>query len=164
MKIRDICSREVVTAHPNQTLAEAAALMRKRHVGALVAVEQPEARIKPVGIVTDRDIVIAIVAVSGARPEGIRVCDIMSTRLVLAGADDGVFEAARAMSERGVRRLPVVAADGTLFGIVTANDLYRVMANEMASLAAAVKGGVEREALEQRLEILRHRFPARPVQ
>ena len=160
MKILDICTREVVTAHPRQTLSEAAHLMRKHHVGALVVIEQPEARVKPVGILTDRDIVVAIVAISGARAEGIRVCDIMSSRLALARVDDGIFEAARTMSERGVRRLPVVAVDGTLYGIVTADDLQRVMASEMAGLAAAVKRGAEREALEERLQILLRRMPA----
>jgi CBS domain-containing protein len=163
MKVIDICTREVVTAHPRQTLSEAAQLMRKHHVGALVVVEQPGARIRPVGIVTDRDIVVAIVAIPGAQAPGIRVSDIMSSRLALAREDEGVFEAARTMSERGVRRLPVVAADGTLCGIVTADDLQRVMASEMAGLAAAVKRGAEREALEQRLQVLLRRMPAPPV-
>ena len=162
MKIRDFCTHAVVTVHPDATLQEAAVLMRKAHVGALVVAEPAGATLRPAGIVTDRDIVVAVTAVPGLRAEAIRVRDVMSTRVAVAREDDGVFEAARAMAERGVRRLPVVRADGTLCGIVTADDLQRVVAAEMASLGAALKRGAEREELERRLEILLRRMPAPP--
>ena len=94
----------------------------------------------------------------GARPEGIRVVDLMSSPVVLARESDGVFEALQAMSEHGVRRLPVVAEDGTLAGIVTADDVLRVMAAELANLGTALRRGREREATERgRLESSRRR-------
>jgi len=152
MKLRDLCSRDVVKAEPLTTLREASLLMRYGHVGALVVVERQGAAERPVGIVTDRDIVVALIAV-GARPEAIRVVDLMSSPVVLARESDGVFEALRTMSEHGVRRLPVVAEDGTLAGIVTADDVLRVMAAELANLGTALRRGREREATERgRLE------------
>lgn len=152
MKLRDLCSRDVVKAEPLATLREASLLMRHGHVGALVVVERQGAAERPVGIVTDRDIVVALIAV-GARPDVIRVVDLMSSPVVLARESDGVFEALRTMSEHGVRRLPVVAEDGTLAGIVTADDVLRVMAAELANLGTALRRGREREATERgRLE------------
>jgi CBS domain-containing protein len=161
MRIREICTPTVVTVDPGATLQEASVLMRKAHVGALIVAEAAGAA-RPAGILTDRDIVVAATAVPGLRAEKILVRDVMSTRLAVVREDDGVFEAVRAMAEHGVRRLPVVRQDGTLCGIVTADDLQRVMAAAMASLAAALKRGTEREELEQRLEILLRRMPAPP--
>jgi len=82
MKVRDFCSRTVAVIEPDATLREAALLMRNGHVGALVVIERKGGAMRPVGIITDRDIVIAVVAVPGARPEGIRVRDVMSPQLL----------------------------------------------------------------------------------
>ena len=158
MKIGDFCTRQVVTVGAAADLRMAAILMRNAHVGALVVTEHGEAGGRPTGIVTDRDLVVAGIALAGAQPDAIRVRDVMSTRLALVCEDQGVFEAARTMSERGVRRLPVVTADGRLCGIVTADDLQRVMATEMSSLAAALKLGTEQEELEHRLDVIRRRM------
>ena len=149
MKIRNFCSKEVAVVEPGATLREASLLMRNRHVGALVVAERKDGLLHPVGIVTDRDIVVAVIA-PGARPEAIRVADVMPGKLAVARDSDTVFEALQAMSHHGVRRLPVVAADGSLFGIVTADDLLRVMATELASLASALARGGERESAERR--------------
>lgn len=154
MMVRDFCSREVVTVEPGASLREAAALMRNTHVGALIVVERAGDAARPVGIITDRDIVVAVVAVPGIRSEVIRVSDAMSSRLAVARESDGVFEVVHTMSERGVRRLPVIAEDGTLRGIVTVDDIYRVVSTEMANLASALKRGAEREVLQRRLDVL----------
>jgi CBS domain-containing protein len=148
MKVREFCSKEVVTVEPLATLREASIVMRNYHVGCLVVVERDGESARAVGIITDRDIIVAAIAVPGVRPEGIRVCDAMSKRLAVAREDDGVFEAVQTMREHGVRRLPVVAPDGTLRGMVTADDLQRVVSTEMANLAAALKKGTEREVME----------------
>lgn len=146
MKVRDFCSRTVAVIEPGASLREAALEMRNAHVGALVVVDKRDGKPRPVGVLTDRDIVVAAVAVPGARPEGIRVGDVMSKRLVLAHEEDGVAETVRAMSEAGVRRLPVAAADGSLAGIVTVDDVLRVLAREMAALAGTLGRGREQEA------------------
>ena len=149
MKIGDFCSRDVAKAMRQTSLREASLLMRNRHVGALVVVETEGGLERPVGIVTDRDIVVAVVA-PGARPESIRVCDVMPPKLFVARESDGLFEAFRKMADHGVRRLPVVAADGRLAGIVSADDLLRVVAAELASFASALRRGGERESAERR--------------
>lgn len=139
MKVRDFCTRQVVRAQGSASLREAAALMREQHVGALVVVEKKEGVERPVGILTDRDIVVAVVAVPGARPEGIRVADAMSTDIVAAREDDGMFEVIARMSERAVRRLPVVGPDGGLKGVVSLDDVLRVLAAELGQLAEALR-------------------------
>jgi len=145
MRVRDFCSPRVVQAEPVMSLREAALLMRDRHVGALVVVEKKEGVARPVGILTDRDIVVAVVAVPGARPEAIRVADAMSTQPAVAREDEGMFEVVQRMSERAVRRLPVVAADGSLKGIVTLDDVLRVMSAELGQLAEGLRWGRMRE-------------------
>jgi len=145
MRVRDLCSPQVVTAEPGASLREAALAMRNQHVGALVVVEKQEGVTRPVGILTDRDIVVAVIAVPGARPEGIRVGDAMSTDVAVAREDEGLFEVARRMSERAVRRLPVVGTDGALKGIVSTDDLLRVIATELGELAEGLRWGRMRE-------------------
>ena len=145
MKVRDFLSPNVALAEPGASLREASLLMRDRHVGALVVVEKMDGVTRPVGILTDRDIVVAVIAVPGARPEGIRVADAMSKAPAVAREDDGLFEAVQRMSERAVRRLPVVGPDGGLKGIVTLDDVLRVLATELGQLAEALRWGRMRE-------------------
>jgi len=145
VKARDFCSPQVVTAEPGMSLREAALLMRNRHVGALVVVERKDGVTRPVGVLTDRDIVVAVIAVPGARPEAIRVADAMTTQLAVAREDDGLFEIAQRMSERAVRRLPVVGVDGGLKGIVTLDDVLRVVSAELGQLAEGLRWGRMRE-------------------
>lgn len=146
MKVRDFCSRTVAVIEPGASLREAALLMRDAHVGALVVTERKVGVTRPVGMITDRDIVVAVVAVPGARPEGIRVGDVMAAQPLVARDDQGLAETVKAMGEGGVRRLPVVSADGALFGIVTLDDVLRVLAGELGALAVALGRGREREA------------------
>ena len=145
MKIKEICSRVVVVAEPHTDLREAARLMRDHHVGALIVIDRGNGTARPIGIVTDRDIVVAVVAASGVLPESLAVRDVMSTDLVLAQESDGVFEAVERMQDTGTRRLPVVTADGVLVGIVTLDDVLRMLAGEMTALAIAAQRSVTRE-------------------
>mgnify|MGYP000279662449 CR=1 FL=1 len=146
MRIKEICSRVVVVAEPHTDLREAARLMRDHHVGALVVVEKREGVARPVGIVTDRDIVVEVVAATGVTPESLTVRDVMSSDLVLARETDGVFEAVERMQDSGTRRLPVISADGLLVGILTLDDVLRMLAGEMTALAIAAQRSVMREA------------------
>ena len=150
MKVRDFCSRTVAVIEPKASLREAALLMRDAHVGALIVTERKGGVTRPVGVITDRDIVVAAVAVPGARPEGIRVADAMTAEPRVARDDDGLAEAVKAMSEGGVRRLPVVTADGSLFGVLTLDDALRVLAAELGALALALGRGREKEAQQRR--------------
>ncbi len=146
MKIKEICSRVVVVATPETDLRAAARLMRDHHVGALVVIEKRDGATRPVGIVTDRDIVVAVVADEGVDPESLTLRDVMSGELALAQETDGVFEAVDRMQDSGTRRLPVVDADGRLIGIVSLDDVLRMLASELTALALASQRSVAREA------------------
>ena len=144
MAIGEICNREVVVAEKSLPVIEAARLMRSYHVGDVVVVENLPGGRKPVGIVTDRDIVVEVVAANVAA-ETLTVGDIMSPELVSVTEPEGVFEVIRYMHTKGVRRVPVVSKEGWLVGIVTLDDLLELLAEEMKDLA----GLVSRERLRE---------------
>jgi len=150
MHIKEICSRVVVVAEPGTDLRDAARLMRDHHVGALVVVEGEDGHRRPIGIVTDRDIVVEVVAATGVNPEKLTVGDVMSSDLVVAREDVGVFEAVDLMQDRGARRLPVVDGEGRLVGIITLDDVLRMVAGELTALAIAAQRSFSREVHERR--------------
>ncbi|HXF67138.1 MAG TPA: CBS domain-containing protein [Burkholderiales bacterium] len=142
--VGQICNREVVFATRETTASAAAKLMRHHHVGSLVVVDETNGGRMPVGIVTDRDIVIEITAVD-LDPATITVGDIMEPNLVTARESDGILEAMEIMRYRGVRRLPVVTEQGKLAGIVTMDDLIELLAEELGELAKIVAREQARE-------------------
>jgi len=145
MPVGEICNREVVIAEKSLTVSEAARLMREHHVGDLVVVDQREGRRQPVGIVTDRDIVVEVVA-AGVNPEALKVGDIMGPDMATVRESEGLFEALRYMRDKGVRRMPVVDGTGGLVGILTLDDLLGLLAEEMTELAKLVSHERQREA------------------
>ena len=145
MPIGEICSREVVCAKRDTTVKTAARLMREHHVGSIVVVEEPEEKRIPTGIVTDRDIVVAVVAL-GLDPEVIEIGDIMGANLVSVKEDWGIAEVVELFQLKGVRRLVVTDSDGYLVGIVAADDVLSLLAEEMSALASMVGGERKREA------------------
>lgn len=145
----DICTRIVTIAYPSMAVNEAARLMREQHVGSLVVVEEmsPDARVV-VGILTDRDIALGVVA-ADRDPHGMRVGDLMSKDVLTAREQDSVLDLLAAMRRKGVRRIPVTGPRGTLIGIVALDDVLEVVAQEMQAVASAVasSGKHERTAL-----------------
>jgi len=144
MTIGEICNREVVIVTREAPVIEAARLMRQYHVGDLVVVDELSGRRRPVGIVTDRDIVIEVVAMEVAA-ETLCVGDIMSAELATVRESEGVFETIRYMRDKGIRRLPVVDRDGWLQGIVTLDDLLILLAEEMGEMARLIRREMDRE-------------------
>jgi CBS domain-containing protein len=149
MPISELCNREVVIVQPGDTVLEAARLMRQHHVGDVVVVEDRGGRRVPIGIVTDRDLVVEIMAPQ-LDPETITVGDIMAPDLVTVKENIGLYEAIEQMHSKGVRRLPVVDASGGLTGILTLDDLIELLAEEMAALAKLVKHEQKKEVLIRR--------------
>jgi len=145
MPIGEICSREVVCAKRDTTVKTAARLMREQHVGSIVVVEEPEEKRIPTGIVTDRDITVAVVAL-GLDPDVIQIGDIMGTNLVSVKEDWGIAEVVELFQLKGVRRLVVTDSNGYLVGIVAADDVLSLLAEEMSALASMVGGERKREA------------------
>lgn len=145
MPIGEFCNREVVYATRKTSLPEAAQLMRRYHVGDLVVVDEIDGKRVPVGIVTDRDMVIEIISQSLDLNE-FSVGDIMSPQLVSVQEKEGVLETIRLMRAKGIRRIPVVNQEGGLEGIVSADDILDLLAEEMAELAKVAPREQEREA------------------
>jgi CBS domain-containing protein len=145
MAIGEICNRQVVFANRDATVRQAAQLMRELHVGTVVVTDGPEGRRVPCGIVTDRDIVVGVLA-KELDPDALKLSDVMGTELVTARDADGVAETVEVMRSKGVRRLPVVDAQGVLVGIVTFDDILELLAEEMSALARMVSREQKREA------------------
>lgn len=145
MAVGEICNREVVIAEKALSVVDAAQMMRKNHVGDLVVVEEKEGRTYPVGIVTDRDIVVEVVA-AGVDPDALKVGDIMGPEVATVREGEGLFEALRHMRDKGVRRMPVVDHEGGLVGILTLDDLLGLLAEELTELAKLVSHERQREA------------------
>jgi len=145
MPISEFCNREVVFATRETSIPEAAQLMRQYHVGDLVVVDEVDGRRVPVGIVTDRDIVMEVISKSLDITE-FSVGDIMGPQLVSVQENEGVFETIRLMRAKGIRRIPVVNQDGGLEGIVSADDILDLLAEEMAELARVAPREQVREA------------------
>jgi CBS domain-containing protein len=132
MKYVEYFAKKVVTVIPEDSLQTAASLMEQHNVGAVVVVEQG----KPVGILTDRDLALDL----GARGTPLRttVVRVMTTPVETIGNKDGVFAASAAMREARVRRLTVVDDDGRVVGIVTLDDLLRLLSRELANLVEGI--------------------------
>jgi CBS domain-containing protein len=146
MNVGKICKRQVVTVTPRTEIVAAAQLMREKHVGFLVVVEpEPLAQYgKPVGVLTDRDIVVSVLA-RGADPKLLIVADIMNQGPAMVDERESVEQALQSMRRMGVRRLPVVGAQGLLTGVVSLDDLIDVLAAQISDLSGAVRN-------EQRIE------------
>ena len=140
MTISDICNREVVFVNRDVTVHAACKLMRHYHVGSVVVVDETgdadRARV-PVGIVTDRDIVVEVYAME-LDPKVITAGDIMSPDLVTAPASLSVAQTIALMRFRGVRRVPIVSDENRLVGIVSIDDLLVLLAEGLSGIARIV--------------------------
>jgi CBS domain-containing protein len=144
MTVGKICNREVVITTPEATLIAVAKLMREYHVGDVVVVTQRGAESVPVGIITDRDIVLAIVA-SEVNLDAVVAGDIMSHELLTAREQDSIWDILQRMRSHGVRRLPVVNERGGLEGILSVNDFLELISEELLALAQVARRQQQRE-------------------
>lgn len=144
MKLKELCVLDVACCRKETTIAEAARLMRQHHTGDLVVTDESDGTQEPVGIVTDRDIVMEVIA-KGHDPDRTRVSDVMGHPVVVAAGSEDATTAIERMRAHGVRRLPIVDDRGAVFGILTLDDLYRGLAEQTAALAAIVSKEQTRE-------------------
>ena len=122
--------------------------MRDYHVGDLIVVEAFNGTNEPVGIVTDRDLVLGVLADNPAKASSTRVSAVMTCELVTAREDDDVSAILRKMRRSGVRRMPIVNSQGGLEGVLTYDDLLDWFVEELEGLVAVVEG--ERRVEEKR--------------
>jgi CBS domain-containing protein len=149
MTIGAICNREVITVQRDATVLHAAMLMRQYHVGDVVVIQNRKNKSIPIGIVTDRDIVVELVATE-LDCEVITVGDIIISKLIVIKESAGMFEAMQLMADKGIRRLPVVDDDGGLVGIITLDDLLLLLSKELATLSKLVTREQKNEAIKRR--------------
>lgn len=145
MPVSEICNREVVIARRDTSVNEAAKLMRQHHVGDVVVVDEKNGLRIPVGIVTDRDLVVEIMAPDAVQMV-VTVGEIMVQQMATVKHDTGVYEAIQYMRGKGVRRMPVVNGNGALLGILTLDDLLALLAEELLELSKLVKNEQKRES------------------
>ncbi len=144
MSIGEVCNRDVVVVKKGESALDAALLMRRFHVGDLVVVEEEGGQRIPVGILTDRDIVIEAVA-ENVNSRELTVGDIMSSDLVTVNEDEDVVDTVKMMRANGIRRVPVVDRAGVLVGIVTVDDLIELLAEVMNDLTTLISREQTRE-------------------
>ena len=144
MPIADICVRDVVAANAAMTVDEAARLMRYEHVGNVVVLEG-NGSTRPMGIVTDRDIVVSVVA-TGLDAKVFCLGDLLTRDIVCVHEDQGIFECIQIMRQQGVRRMPVVDRDGALVGIVSVDDVIQLLGEEMRALSQLISKEQKHEA------------------
>lgn len=148
MTIGETCNREVITIQRDETVLEAARLMRQYHVGAVIVIDNLNGCTAPVGIVTDRDLVVEVLATE-LDETVITVGDIMASEIHTLKESADISEAIQLMRRKTIRRLPVVDEDGDLVGMLTLDDILESLSEELLDLAKLVR-------YEQKKEI-RHR-------
>lgn len=147
MKIGSICRRSVVTVDSGATLVEAARLMREKHVGSLVVTARTSEGPRAVGIVTDRDLAIDVLA-RGLDGAGLTIGELAGDSLASIAEDADLSSAIAAMQSAGVRRLIVVGTGHQVTGIVSLDDLMEACAGIIGGLADVIRTGIEREVRE----------------
>ena len=138
MTVGEVCNREVVIIEKNGSISDTIELMRKYHVGDVVVVEERVGQRVPIGILTDRDIVIELLA-EDVNISSVNVSDVMSYEIKLAREGDDLIETIKRMRSAGVRRMPVVSKKGGLVGILTLDDLMDLMAEMLSDFVALIK-------------------------
>jgi CBS domain-containing protein len=145
MTAGEFCNRQLVIARPDERVAEAARRIRDFHVGTLIVVDEQDGRRVPVGILTDRDLVVRVLTADGHDIDALVVDSVMTRTLVTVPEHESLFDALKRMRSFGVRRLPVVNEHGGLEGLLTFDDLLDVVAEELSDLSALVSREQRRE-------------------
>jgi len=133
MSLLNFARAEVMTASPGMTVADAARRMDEKQVGCLVGVQEN----KPIGILTDRDIVMRVVA-KGEDAEAAVVETVMTPNPFTLEEELGLFEALEIMKNHGVRRFPVIDRDSNLSGFFTVDDVLYLLGLEMSAVARII--------------------------
>ena len=148
MKAGEFCNREVVVIERHASVAEAAALMREYHVGSVVVVDAPDGARKPVGVLTDRDIVMEFVT-RDVSPDDVEAGDAVAAELVTVDSETALFETIEVMKRHGVRRVPVVDAEGGLVGLFASDDAIELLAEQLGDLVALVSRQQRNESVRR---------------
>jgi len=144
VKVGDCSSKVTIAIYGGAEVAQAARLMREQHVGFLVVHQEGDDLCRPIGVLTDRDIVLEVTA-CGVDPRSVTVADVMTPEPLIARETDDLRELLQAMRLAGVRRAPVVDARGALAGMIALDDVVDVVAGLICDMAGSIKRGQRRE-------------------
>jgi CBS domain-containing protein len=139
-----LCTRILMIVRPETPLVEAARCMRREHVGCVVAVEKKGHGEVPVGLLTDRDIVVSVVA-AGIDPGELTMADTMTRDVTVVDEDDSLGAALATMRQHGIRRVPVVSKEGWLVGLLSFDDLVAALTLQTQALTETLVAGRQRE-------------------
>ncbi|MDT8419406.1 MAG: CBS domain-containing protein [Desulfuromonadales bacterium] len=149
MLVGEYCNREVIITGRETSILEATQLMRRHHVGSLIVVDEQEGKSIPVGIITDRDIVVELLAAE-IDLNSVSIGDAMSYELVTVTEQDDIMETVEKMRGWGVRRLPVIDSEGAIVGIFAADDMLELIAELLTGLVKLVSVEQLREQVRRR--------------
>lgn len=141
MKVIDMAVHDVATISADKSITECAAQMRSEHVGSLVIVDTEQ---KPIGMITDRDIAIEVVALQ-KDAINTKVSDVMTTPVVTAQFDESMVVALARMREFGIRRLPIVDHEGKLVGVISNSNLVEELSSLLEGLVRNIHFSKARE-------------------
>lgn len=138
MSVGSICTRRVITVDVGIDVSAAAAVMRENKLGYLIVTDKTKGGRAPVGVLTDRDIVVKVTA-KDVDPHSITVGDVMTCDPLIVTDDDGISETLHRMRRLGVRRVPVVGARGEISGVMSIDDAVDHLVSQLADVAASAR-------------------------
>jgi CBS domain-containing protein len=145
MSAGEYCNRDVVIVSKDEPVSAAIELMRSHHVGDVVVVETIEETMMPVGILTDRDIVLEILA-EGVDLDAVAIVDVMSYELVTVTEKTTLIDTIKLMRDKGVRRIPVVNEKGGLEGLLSVDDILELLAEQLTDIVSLIGKEQSRES------------------
>jgi CBS domain-containing protein len=144
MKVGDYCKRTVVSIDGGADIVEAARLMRERHVGFLVVTREADEVRRPVGVLTDRDVVLQVTA-REVDPHSVRSEDVMTRKPLIASEADELSDVLQAMQLAGIRRVPVIDSRGALSGIFAIDDAVDLITGLLCNISGSIKSEQRQE-------------------
>jgi CBS domain-containing protein len=149
MSAGEYCNRDVVVVSKTEPVSEAITLMRKHHVGDVIVTEETASGLIPVGILTDRDIVLEIMA-EDVDPGSVSIGDVMSFELTTVTEDTKLIDTIKLMRDKGVRRIPVVNQQGVLQGLLSVDDFLELLAEQLTDIVNLIGKEQSRESKSRR--------------
>jgi CBS domain-containing protein len=144
MTIGTICTHRVITVDRGIDIAAAATVMRENHIGYLIVTDAQSGGSAPIGVITDRDIVVKVMA-RDVEPHTLTVGDVMTPEPLTAAEDDGISETLHRMRRLGVRRVPVVGARGQVSGVLSIDDVVDHLVKQLSDVAGSIRNELEVE-------------------
>lgn len=147
MSLNKLVQEDVATVSLGTSIVEASKMMLEKHVGCIIVTESvTSAHLVPAGILTDRDIALFL-AKKERLDFDVKVDDIMTKKVIVGEANDGIYETIKKMRSNGIKRLPIVNREGNLKGIVSADDLFALVGEEIQLVSQIIENERSREGL-----------------